>query len=362
MITLTGNAFICTDIHIGRRSFSFEKAKATLDYLYEEIVATDCNNIFILGDFFDSRKQIDWRVLNYTIEFFSKLQELDKPIIIVVGNHDIYFKNTISENSVSFLAKMFSNVSIIDKTQFVKFNDKNLLFVPWLVDELDDNNPTKLQIKEADMVLGHFEFINFQLLPGVMSTHGFSDDDYKNKRVLSGHYHIGSERNSVKYLGVCEQMNWSDFNEKKGIHILDEELELTFVENTRLERFVKLWFDSTNEKPITVEGYTIGKPFKIDSVQTLLKKVDVGVCNFRVYLKDVSNKVAYNNFIVALDVNQISYTIIDVTPEMHQLIYNDHEDTDEDENINDMLLKLLSDDNKKLFSEIYTEAIQLGEI
>jgi DNA repair exonuclease SbcCD nuclease subunit len=336
-----------------------------MEYLYEEIVATCPSNIFILGDFFDSRKQIDWRVLNYTIEFFSKIQELgDKRVIIVVGNHDSYFKNTIAENSVSFLAKMFSNVSIIDKTQFVKFNDKNLLFVPWLIDENDDNNPTLLQIKSADMILGHFEFINFQLLPGVMSTHGFSDDDYKNKRVLSGHYHIGSERNSVKYLGVCEQMNWTDFNERKGIHILDEELELTFVENTRLERFVKLWFDSTNEKPITVEGYTIGVPFRIDSVQTLLKKVDVDVCNFRVYLKDISNRVAYNNFIVALDVNNISYTIIDVTPEMHQLIYNDHEVvTDEDENINDMLLKLLNDDNKKkLFSEIYAEAIQLGEI
>ena len=123
-----------------------------------------------------------------------------------------------------------------------------------------------------------------------------------------------------------------------------------------------MWFDSSKDNCITVEGYVIGKPFSVDSVQTLLTKIDKTKCNIRVYLKDVSNKVSYNNFIVGLDVNQISYTIIDVTPEMHQLLHNDHEDSEEDESVNDMLLKLLTDDNKKLFSEIYSEAIQLGEI
>ena len=224
MIKLEGTAHIATDIHIGRRSFSFEKAKATLDYLYGEFSTADCDNIFLLGDIWDSRTRIDWKVFNYTVEFFGKLHQLNKPIMIVVGNHDIYYRNSIEENSLSFLPKMYSNITVIDKTQFIKLNDKNLLFVPWLIDESDENNPTKRQIKDADLILGHFEFVNFQLLPGIMSTHGFSDSDYKNKRVLSGHYHIGSERNGVKYLGVCEQMNWSDFNEKKGIHILNEDV------------------------------------------------------------------------------------------------------------------------------------------
>ena len=70
----------------------------------------------------------------------------------------------------------------------------------WLVDDEDENNPTKEQIKKADLILGHFEFINFEFLPGIVSSHGFSTDNYKNKKVLSGHYHIMSEQNKIKYL------------------------------------------------------------------------------------------------------------------------------------------------------------------
>lgn len=360
---IDGKAIIFTDVHIGRKQFSFEKAESTLEFMESEIKKSGIKNLFILGDFYDNRKFIDWQVFNRVTQFFESLKDIN--IFMVVGNHDIYYKNRIDENSISYLEKMFSNVKVIQKTELIRFNKKKVLFVPWLVDDEDENNPTKEQIKKADLILGHFEFINFELLPGIVSSHGFSTDNYKNKKVLSGHYHIMSEQNKIKYLGICEQMSWSDFNNRKGYHILDEELELSFVENETSERFVKLWFNSSAKNTITVEGYKINEKLYFETISDLLKQKDILSNNIRVYLRDIKEKIVYNNFIIALDMNHIEYTIIDVTTDSQEMICDDINASADDFDIKGIFNEMMKSNNNetqlRMFNEIYTEALQLNE-
>lgn len=358
---IVGKAIIFTDVHIGRKQFSYERAISTLEYMKSQIKDSNINTVFILGDFFDNRKFIDWRIFNSVNSFFESIK--DKNIIMVVGNHDIYFKNRIDENSISYLGKMFENIKIIERTEMVDFNQKDLLFVPWLIDSEDSNNPNKEQIKQAHMILGHFEFINFELLPGIVSSHGFSTENYKNKKVLSGHYHIMSEQNSIKYLGVCEQMSWSDFNSKKGYHVLNEDLTVDFIENTESEKFVKVWFDSSKKKPILVEGSEINSKLYFENSTDLLSSNIIQNNNVRVYLSDIKDKTSYNNFIIALDMNHIEYTVIDVTPEMNNN-FSDVEPVSDDVDIKEIFSSLISNTdngNIKVFNEIYSEAVQLNE-
>lgn len=364
MLEIKGKSAIFTDIHIGRKQFDQNKAQQTLSYMEKEITqqieSGNISNVIILGDFYDHRRIIDWRIFNMVNSFFTKLDKICDNIVIVVGNHDCYYKNRIDENSLSYLGQMFDSVHIVEETQFIKHNEKNLLYVPWVVSGEDSNNPSKAKIKKADMILGHFEFVGFELLPGVMANHGQDSDMYKGKKVLSGHYHSSSEKNSVMYLGVCEQMTWSDHNSKKGYYILNEELELEFIENNSTERFVKIYFNSEADKKVTVMGIRETKQ-QFKSAVELLKQEDLTKHIIKVYVTDKSEIVEFNNFIVSLDMQHIKYILIDITPEMNDMIHLHHDSSNEVENVNDMLLGLIGEEDKKFFNEIYSEALQLND-
>lgn len=61
--------------------------------------------------------------------------------------------------------------------------------------------------------------------------------------VLSGHYHHRSSDGSIHYLGSHAEFTWSDYDDRKGFHILDTETrDLTFIEN-EFTMFDKFWYD-----------------------------------------------------------------------------------------------------------------------
>lgn len=363
MISLIGKSIIFTDTHIGRKNFSVEKTNKTLSYMQKTIDDNNISNIFFLGDFFDNRKQISWDIFNIVVEFFENNK--DKNIIFIVGNHDIFYKNRIDINSLKFLDKMFENITVLEKSTIVKFNDKNLLFIPWLVDEQDQNRPDEIMIQSSDLILGHFEFINFALLPGVMSSHGDTPDVYKGKKILSGHYHVSSTKNNVHYLGTCEQMNWSDYNEIKGCNILNEDLSLDFIENLDTDLYLKIYFDSSKKDDTKICVTGTKESLYFDNVNTMLQHdVFKHKNNIKIYVKDKSDKTSFTSFFITLDMNHIEYVVIDITPEMENLVNNNHEVGDSKESLNDILLKMLDgdDESKRIFTEIYTEALVISEM
>lgn len=360
-----GDTFVCTDLHFGRKQFTRSKTTDTLNYLYTSIIESACENILILGDIWDHRKVIDWAIFNEVNAFFTKLQ--DKKIVILVGNHDCYYRNTIQENSLSYLHKMFQNIFVVQETTFLDINGNNFLCVPWIVSEDDKNNPSEKTIKKADWVVGHFEFVNFEVLPGVNATDGFSASKFKNKPLLSGHYHIASTNSNIKYLGVCQQMSWSDYNTKKGHYILKhiegKNIELVFVENTISERYIKIFIRSLDHLPIRVEGLWKENGdvnvLCLKDYEDLCDSLEITNYNIKIFLEENKQKIVTQNFLIKLDMNQIPYVLIDNTPEHNLLIETD--DEQQNESVSDMLLKLLDNSDQGLFKEIYSEALILDE-
>ena len=98
------------------------------DYLSKNNIKT----VFFLGDWNHNRVSTDNNALNVSHKLMHMLA--DKAVVyMVVGNHDIYMKNSVDINSL-VMFKDIENVKIVDKTMQVKLNGCDCLLVPWLGD------------------------------------------------------------------------------------------------------------------------------------------------------------------------------------------------------------------------------------
>jgi hypothetical protein len=116
--------------------------------------------------------------------------------------------------------------------------------LPWICDENRDVCLHKIKTTPAQIVMGHLELAGFEMYRGSIVSHG--DDRNLFDRfdmVLSGHYHHRSSDGTIHYLGSHAEFTWSDYDDRKGFHILDTETrDLTFIENPYI-MFYKVWYD-----------------------------------------------------------------------------------------------------------------------
>lgn len=359
MIEIKGKSLILTDIHFSRKNFRFGYFQNTMlfyDELFDKYFKSKkIKNLFILGDLFDNRVIIDWRIFNAVNElFFQKLEDYGVNIFIILGNHDLYYKNSLEEHSLKYLPKMFKNITVFEKDTFIDFNDKKLLFVPWIIDN-KISKETLDSVKKSDLVLGHFELNGFEVIHGIKANNSLDIKVFKNKRILSGHYHI----KNLPYLGTSEQMNWGDFGDARGCHILNEDLSLDFIENKVSQKFIKVFINSKEEKPITISGfYKRDKKFKKFSEFYDDSKI---FHKYRIIVKDNSNVKVYNNAKVDIDSTKINYSTSYETEEILKHL-STNKISGEKLDLHEMVKENIeSDEVYTVFSELYQEATRMIE-
>jgi DNA repair exonuclease SbcCD nuclease subunit len=245
---------LITDTHWGVRNDNvafMDNSKKFLDEVFFPYL--DVNNIRTvvhLGDLVDRRKYINVNTARRLREdFLDKLSQNELNVHMIAGNHDTYYKNT---NSVNALQEL-----VVDKYYFtihdqlpreVDFDGTIVLMLPWICDENRDVCLHKIKTTPAQIVMGHLELAGFEMYRGSIVSHG--DDRSLFDRfdmVLSGHYHHRSSDGAIHYLGSHAEFTWSDYDDRKGFHILDTETRnLTFIENP-YRMFAKVWYDDTPE-------------------------------------------------------------------------------------------------------------------
>lgn len=239
-----------SDIHFGVKNNSEKYLTIIKNFFLETLKnAIDTRNIKdvrILGDLFDCRNNINVRTMNTVLEIFRWYEENRKDVHfkILLGNHDIYYRNRIDVNSVEILRGL-SNITIVDKIVRETINDKKIITFPWLVEEsaiLHEFNSVCAGKEKFDLCLGHFEIKGFEISKGQYDDFGMDKGKFKNfKRVFTGHYHLRNTMNQISYLGCPYPITWSDYGDIKGIHIYDiEESKTEFIENTDSPTFIKL--------------------------------------------------------------------------------------------------------------------------
>jgi len=244
---------LITDTHWGVRNDNIafmDNSKIFLDEVFFPYL--DDNNIrtvIHLGDLVDRRKYINMQTATrLRIDFLDKLANRGLDVHMIAGNHDTYFKNTNTINALRELVVGKYKFRVYDQFPFESdFDGTKVLMLPWICDENREASVHAIRNTPAQIVMGHLEIQGFEMYRGSPVSHGDDPSLFGRFDVLmSGHYHHRSSRGNIHYLGSHAEFNWSDYNDKRGFHILDTKTrELTFIENP-FTMFDKFWYDDTS--------------------------------------------------------------------------------------------------------------------
>ena len=259
--SMTNQVALCTDTHFGVRKGSqvfhdyFEKFYS--ETFFPTLVENNIKTVIHLGDCFDVRKGIDYWSLDWSKRvFFDPLRELGINLIMIVGNHDCFYKTSLKINSPRLNLSYYENITVIDSPQTVDVEGDRVFMVPWICDDNAEQFVSELETSNAPGCMGHLELAGFYANKDYQCQHGtdpknFSRFDY----VFSGHFHKKSSNQNVTYLGNTYQMYWNDEGETRGFHLFDlKSQELEFIANPT-NMFHKIYYDEDKKQSIDPTKY-----------------------------------------------------------------------------------------------------------
>ena len=248
---------LLTDTHFGARKANkvfhdyFEKFYD--DIFFPTIKERKIKNIIHLGDSFDNRKNVDFWALDWAKKVvYDRLEEYNTQVYTIVGNHDVYYKNTNDVNAVDALLSSYKNIIYYSSPTEVNIDGFQTLLLPWICQDNYEESIQAIKNSKSKITFGHLELNGFALFPGVIQTNahmGLNPSYFQHFDVVfSGHYHTRSNDGKIFYLGNPYQMYWNDADDPRGFHIFDTEtFKLEFIQNP-YNMFEKVYYDDTDAK------------------------------------------------------------------------------------------------------------------
>lgn len=238
---------LVTDTHLGIKKANDHYLELVLQ-LFEDIgdYAEEHNirEMIHLGDFFDNRKNMSLKTLFYARRIGLNLQPRFDNTYMILGNHDIFYKDRYLPNSHQVFGSM-EHITVIDEPTQVN----NCLLVPWIVEDgffgEEKINEFKQTIQDspAEYCLGHWEMNGAAMnQSGQVVTDGEWDTNMfaKFHKTFSGHFHtVGQYPNNVQYLGSPYHMTFNDAG-PRGFYVFDDATgDLEFVEWNKYPKYVQ---------------------------------------------------------------------------------------------------------------------------
>ena len=245
---------LITDTHFGARNDNVNFNEYFYQFyegvFFPYLQTHNIKTVLHLGDLMDRRKYVSYKTAkDFRERFILPLKHLKVDFHCLVGNHDIYFKNTNDVNSLQELIGQTSNKFHLyaDATE-VNIGGLDILFMPWINQQNYIYSMGMIDETKAKVCMGHLEIKGFQMHKGQINDHGYDKELFKKfHTVFSGHFHHKSDDGQIYYLGNPYEIYWNDYNDKKGFHIFDTEtLELERIVNPfRLHE--KIYYDDSQE-------------------------------------------------------------------------------------------------------------------
>jgi hypothetical protein len=243
---------ILNDTHAGARNSS----SIWIEYqrrFYEEIFFPYCDEhgikeVLHLGDYYESRKHVNFKALHENRRHFLKpLVQRDMTMNILPGNHDVFHKNTNDLCALKELLGYYTeNVKIHMDPVELDYDGLKVALVPWITSDNHKKCLDFIKTSSAPIIAAHLELKGFEISRGVMYQHeGWVTPSAFDRydQVISGHFHIASEKGNIRYLGSQIEFTWNDHNDKKYFHVLDTETrEITKVLNP-IRMFEIIYYD-----------------------------------------------------------------------------------------------------------------------
>ena len=266
METISGKVLVFTDLHIGlkgaqknRLAICARVVKKIIDYT----VANGIGTILFLGDWNHTRVSTENNALNVSYRLMQALAKVAK-VYAILGNHDIYMKNSLDINSL-VIFKDLANVVLVDKVMEASINGNKSLLIPWLGDL------TAYDKESQDMLFGHFDISSKFLIKSYVADNAakgvseelgkelsadkdlgsvgdlvgdFVDVAKKTGKIFSGHIHGHKEFLSkgrwFSFVGSPYQQNLGELGCKCGFYVIDEANDAKFVELEGIPKHVEV--------------------------------------------------------------------------------------------------------------------------
>ena len=184
---------ICiTDTHFGARNdslvfneFFYEfYDNQFFPYIMENV--DDISGIVHLGDCLDRRKFINYKIaMDFRQWFIGGLLETGLPVHFIVGNHDIYYKNTLKVNCYNELRIPGPDKGwgIHDTPSLVQLGDYEVAMIPWVTNDTYADTMKFLKDPGVQIAMGHLEIRGFEMHSGIISEAGIEKSQF-NKFVI----------------------------------------------------------------------------------------------------------------------------------------------------------------------------------
>lgn len=213
--------------------------------LVEELQLRNIDTIFVLGDVFDTRQNINVKTMNVVYDLFSKTFANFK-VYVIVGNHDLYYTDTTACHSLKMLSSL-SNVKVYSRTTVKTFDGVKVTFLPWITPKAYAELSKTLT--KTEYCFGHLDIAGFMMDKYNMSSNGCSVKILTEhfKHVYTGHFHTRSKKQvgncDIEYIGSPYQLTRIDADQDRGCTILDLATNKTeFIVNTESIRYIKLTY------------------------------------------------------------------------------------------------------------------------
>ena len=209
-----------------------------------------------MGDAFDNRKSIDFWGLDWTRRVvLEPLRNYE--VHMIVGNHDIFLRNSTEINAPELLLKDYPNIKTYSSPTNTKVGGIDMTFIPWICSENYDETLKVIKKSKAKIAMGHLELQGFRVNKHlVMEEHGLDPNIFtKFQKVFSGHYHTRSDNGRIFYLGNPYEMYWTDVNDTRGFHIFDTETFEHTPINNPYKLFYNIYYEDTPHQMFDVTEY-----------------------------------------------------------------------------------------------------------
>ena len=290
----TNKVAIITDTHYGMRKGSQIFHDYFEDFyertFFPTLESHGIDTVLHLGDVFDVRKGIDYWSLDWAKRVvFQPLLDRQIDTHIIVGNHDIFYRQSLKLNAPGLNLQEFSNITTYDRPQTATIKGTDIFMVPWVCEDNADEFVAERDSSKAKIAMGHLELAGFYANSTYQVQHGMDMGVFSQfDTVFSGHFHKKNSSGNVTYLGNPYQMYWNDEGDTRGFHIFDLDTgELEFIANPNT-MFHKIYykegklFNPTKYKNSYIKLIVEGKSTPATLQQFIDKLYKVGIHDLKV--------------------------------------------------------------------------------
>jgi DNA repair exonuclease SbcCD nuclease subunit len=345
---------ILGDLHLGARNdlkLFLAHSEKFFNYLFDIMKENEIDVIFQLGDLWDRRKYINFHTLREARRiFFDKLRDNNIKMVTLLGNHDIFLRESVEINASELLLQEYDNIEVCNSPTVYTIDNTTIDLIPWMCKGNEEEIGKFILASNSDLCFGHLELAGFAMNRGMEAHDGASSKIFeKYERVWSGHYHTHSERDNIVYTGTPYELTQHDYNDPKGFFIFDTTTrEYKFIVNPN-KTFIRIDYDDTQPVAANVD---------VDITNCFVKVICINktdLYKFDQFIYSLYNKGCYDIKIIE-DLSEFSAGEIGEDINLEDTMdvmcnYIDSIDTDVDK-----------DKVKAFIKSLYVEAINLGVI